>query len=101
MLFEDAGELYAFVRIDRGEDAMPRYFFRFIDEGQVSEDSEGVICSNDDAARREAAVTLSEVACDVLSTNGLLHAFEIEVLDNLGVMLWRIHLNYSAEAGSG
>jgi len=82
------------------EDAMPRYFFKLIDEGQVFDDTEGVECADDEAARHEAAVTLSEVARDVLATDGLFHGFEIVVLNDKGSTVWRTQLDFSAEPGS-
>jgi hypothetical protein len=93
-------ERYASVQIDGvTEVTMPRYFFKLIDEGRVFEDMEGVECPDDEAARHEAAVTLSEVARDVLAADGLLHEFEMVVTNDEGGTVWRTHLDFSAEAG--
>jgi hypothetical protein len=61
---------------------MPRYYFQLIDQGRSYFDSEGQDLPNHEAARHEAALALSEVARDVLVKDGLLHEFEILVLDD-------------------
>jgi hypothetical protein len=48
---------------------MPRYYFQLTDQGQVFHDSEGTECRDDEAARHEAAVALTEVAREVLTTH--------------------------------
>jgi hypothetical protein len=79
---------------------MPRYYFQLIDQGQVYHDSEGTDCPDDEAARHEAAVTLSEVAKEVLVADGLLHEFEMIVFNDEGGTVWRTSLDFEAVAGS-
>jgi hypothetical protein len=78
---------------------MPRYYFQLVDQGRIYHDSEGVQCSDDEAARHEAAVALSEVAKEVLVANGLLHKFEIIVFNDDGGTVWRTSLDFEATAG--
>jgi hypothetical protein len=78
---------------------MPRYFFQLIDEGKVYHDSEGAECEDDEAARHEAAITLSQVARDVLAADGLFHEFEMIVFNDEGGTVWRTSLDFPADPG--
>jgi hypothetical protein len=60
---------------------LPKYYFKLIDQGEVYHDSEGADLADDEAARHEAALTLTEVARDVLVKDGLMHEFEIIALN--------------------
>ena len=78
---------------------MPRYFFRLVDQGEVYHDSEGAELPDDEVARHEAALTLTEVARDVLAEDGLMHEFEIVVLNAKGETVWRTTLDFEAQPG--
>lgn len=78
---------------------MPRYYFQLIDQGKIYHDSEGVDCPDDEAARHEAGVALTEVARDVLAADGLMHEFEIIVRNEDGGTVWRTSLDFEAVPG--
>lgn len=78
---------------------MPRYFFQLIDQGKVYYDTEGQELLNDEAARHEASVALTEVARDVLLKDGLFHQFEIVVRNDRDETVWRTKLEFEAEPG--
>ena len=79
---------------------MPRYHFQLIDQGRIYDDSDGLEFKDDEAARHEAAITLTEVAREVLAVDGLLHQFEIIVRNDEGGTVWRTTLDFEAQAGS-
>lgn len=78
---------------------MPRYFFQLIDQGELYYDTEGQELPDDEAARHEASLALTEVARDVLLKDGLFHEFEVIVKDHRGQTVWRTRLDFEAERG--
>ena len=80
---------------------MPRYFFKLIDQGEVFFDSEGQLCEDDEVARHQAGVALTEVAREVLAVDGLAHEFEIVVSNEQGDIVWTTRLGFEAVAGAG
>ena len=78
---------------------MPKYYFKLIDQGEVYHDSEGADLPDDEAARHEAALTLTEVARDVLVKDGLAHDFKIVVLNHAGETVWKTSLDFEASPG--
>lgn len=80
---------------------MPKYFFKLIDDGEVYHDSEGQMCEDDEVARHQAGVTLTDIARDVLAVDGLAHEFEIVVSNESGDIVWNTKLDFEAVAGTG
>lgn len=80
---------------------MPRYFFKLIDDGEVFFDSEGQFCEDDEVARHQAGVALTEIARDVLAVDGVTHEFEIVVSNELGETVWTTRLDFEAVPGAG
>ncbi|WP_423066964.1 DUF6894 family protein [Devosia sp. CN2-171] len=79
---------------------MPKYFFKLIDQGEVFHDSEGQMLEDDEVARHEAGIALSEIAREVLAVDGLAHEFEIVVSNEKGEVVWTTKLDFEAVAGS-
>jgi hypothetical protein len=49
---------------------MTRYFFDVLANGEIARDEEGTILPNIDAARREASLSLADLARDTLRSEG-------------------------------
>jgi hypothetical protein len=80
---------------------MQRYFFKLIDQGEVYHDSEGQMCEDDEVARHQAGIALSEIAREVLAVDGLAHEFEIVVSNDQGDIVWTTKLDFEAVPGVG
>jgi uncharacterized protein DUF6894 len=76
---------------------MPRYYFDFHDDVEVSLDQEGTDLADMQAARDEATETLLSLAKDALPPSGKARELSIRVRDAQGKHLLAISLGYSEE----
>jgi hypothetical protein len=56
---------------------MPRFFFRLVERHEVYFYSDGQDMADEDTARKEAAIALTEVARDVVAVTPILEAHEL------------------------
>ncbi|GJE14879.1 MULTISPECIES: DUF6894 family protein [Methylobacterium] len=73
---------------------MPRYFFD-INDGQFLPDTEGTDCADCDAARREAMISLPEIARWIIPGDGDNQAFTVLVRDETGTVVYTATLTYA------
>lgn len=74
---------------------MPRYFFD-IHDGQFQPDTEGTECADFEAARREAMVSLPEIARWIIPSDGDNQAFTVLVRDQGGAVVYTATLTFAA-----
>ncbi|MCG5249466.1 DUF6894 family protein [Methylorubrum extorquens] len=70
---------------------MPRYFFDIDDGVRDVHDDEGVTFNDQESARKEAIVTLAELAKDIL-LDGNDHVFKAQVRDETGKRIYEAAL---------
>jgi hypothetical protein len=63
---------------------MPRYFFHVREGSDLNRDSEGQICPDAEAARREAINAVREIMSEKLLHGGALNHRSIEIADETG-----------------
>jgi hypothetical protein len=85
---------------------VPRYFFDLHD-GEFHRDDHGTLCADLDAARREAMLTLPEIARVAIPSGGDDQAFTMSIRDESGAVVYTASLtfagltsNSAAEPGS-
>jgi hypothetical protein len=78
---------------------MPRYFFDQYDGTQTSRDEVGTELAGTDEARRQAVVTLSEVAKEKFPADGDFEELGMNVRDSSGTTLLYVSLAFSVTWG--
>jgi hypothetical protein len=63
---------------------MPRYFFHVREGSDLDRDSEGLVCPDAEAARREAIDAVREIMNEKLLHGGALNHRSIEIADETG-----------------
>ncbi|MHB2208009.1 DUF6894 family protein [Methylobacterium sp. CM6257] len=74
---------------------MPRYFFDFHD-GEFRRDDHGTQCADLEAARREALLTLPEIARFAIPSGGDDQAFTMSIRDESGAVVYTASLTFAA-----
>jgi hypothetical protein len=74
---------------------LPRYFFD-IHDGQFQPDTEGTECADFEAARREAMISLPEIARWIIPSDGDNQAFTVLVRDESGAVVYTATLTFAA-----
>ena len=78
---------------------MPRYFFDFHD-GAFHRDEHGTQCADLDAARREAMLTLPEIARFAIPSDGDDQAFAMSVRDERGIVLYTARMTFAGHTAN-
>ncbi|QGY03453.1 hypothetical protein MMSR116_17285 [Methylobacterium mesophilicum SR1.6/6] len=73
---------------------MPRFFFD-IHDGQFLPDTDGTECADLDAARREAMISLPEIARWIIPRDGDNQAFTVLVRDEGGTVVYTATLTFA------
>lgn len=73
---------------------MPRYFFDFHD-GEFRRDDHGTQCADLEAARREAMLTLPEIARFAIPSGGDDQAFTMSIRDESGAVVYTASLTFA------
>ena len=73
---------------------MPRYFFDFQD-GEFHRDDHGTQCADLEAARREAMLTLPEIARFAIPSGGDDQAFFMSIRDESGAVVYTASLTFA------
>lgn len=79
---------------------MPRFFFNVHDRHDPDPDREGVELVDADAARRVAMAGARSLICDDISSGILDLSGSIEVLDQLGRLVWIIRYDDAVAASA-
>jgi hypothetical protein len=74
---------------------LPRYFFD-IHDGQFQPDTEGTECADFEAARREAMISLPEIARWIIPSDGDNQAFTVLIRDEGGAVVYTATLTFAA-----
>jgi hypothetical protein len=74
---------------------VPRYFFD-IHDGQFRPDDEGTECADFEAARREAMISLPEIARWIIPSDGDNQAFTVLIRDADGTVVYTATLTFAA-----
>ncbi|ACB27816.1 MULTISPECIES: DUF6894 family protein [Methylobacterium] len=73
---------------------MPRYFFD-IHDGQLQRDEDGTECADFDAARREAMISLPDVARWEIPSDGDRQSYTVIVRDAAGAPIYTATLTFT------
>lgn len=73
---------------------MPRYFFDFHD-GESHRDDHGTLCADLEAARREAMLTLPEIARFSIPSGGDDQAFTVAIRDESDAVVYTASLTFA------
>ena len=78
---------------------MPRYYFDFHD-GEFHQDDHGTQCADLKAARREAMLTLPEIARFAIPSAGDDQAFAMSIRDECGAVVYTAHLTFAGHTAN-